>query len=256
MNTMVKDSEIIPAGADWLCPVCFCNTNSQGIPFFSSRAVALHVSGKIRSGDRSHRRCAVSKAGDIIDEPGVNRSINTLAERLQSYVSESNKMRWQQEEERIEHLVQKRMGKEDPRVVAYKYVKAIETSLHEFAQRILQVSFGAEESGWWVQGVPLNIRRECAQRCEEDKLREEKYKYTDLIDLEAIINKNWKEFEPYFHKDRKSPNSKKEFLIKIVQTNEVRKRVMHTIRSEVSTEEVFFLEQFSQEVGNFVQGMY
>ena len=256
MNTMVKDSEIIPAGADWLCPVCFCNTNSQGIPFFSSRAVALHVSGKIRSGDRSHRRCAVSKAGDIIDEPGVNRSINTLAERLQSYVSESNKMRWQQEEERIEHLVQKRMGKEDPRVVAYKYVKAIETSIHEFVQCILQVSFGEEESGWWFQGVPLNVRKECAQRCEEDPLHEEKYKYTDLIDLNVIIDKNWKIFAPYLSQVHKNYNAKGDLLAKIVQTNEVRKRVMHPIRSEVSSEDTSFLEQFSREIDNLVRGMY
>ena len=253
---MAEDNEMVAAQVNWLCPVCSSSTNSLGVPFNGSRAVALHVSGKIRSGDSSHRRWVVSKAGDIIHEPEVNRSINTLADQLESYVSEYNRTLRQQEEERIKRLVQELKAKEDPTVVAYKYVKAIETSLHEFAQRILQVSFGAEESGWWVQGVPLNIRRECAQRCEEDKLREEKYKYTDLIDLEAIINKNWKEFEPYFHKDRKSPNSKKEFLIKIVQTNEVRKRVMHTIRSEVSTEEVFFLEQFSQEVGNFVQGMY
>lgn len=252
---MAEDNKVIAAEVNWLCPVCSSSTNSLGIPFSGSRAVALHVAGKVRSGDSLHKSWAESKAGNIINEPEVKHSINTLADQLEWYVSEDNRTRRQQEEERVKRLVQEQKAKDDPRVSAYRYVQTIETSLHEFVRRILQASFGEEESGWWVKGVPPKIRIECAQKREEDSLREELYSYTNLIDLETIIDKNWKIFEPYFHQVRKSFNSKKEFLAGIAKTNEVRKRVMHPIRMKVSDEDIFSLEQFSKEIDIFVQGM-
>ena len=77
---MVDNDQAVSLTADWLCPVCNGNTNSLGIPFSGSRAVALHVAGKIRTGDRSHRSWAVAKVGNTINEPAVNHSINTLAD--------------------------------------------------------------------------------------------------------------------------------------------------------------------------------
>ena len=250
---MIDNDKAVSTKVDWLCPACNGNTNSLGIPFSGSRAVALHVAGKIRTGDSSHKSWAIAKVGNTIDEPEVKHSINTLADRLEWYVSEDNRARRQKEEERIKRLAEEQETKEEPRFLAYKYVQRIETSLHEHVKQTLKTSFGEEERGWWVQGVPPQIRTDCAQRREEDPLREELYSYTDLIDLRMIIDKNWKIFMPSFQQVHESLNSKKEFLTGIAKANEIRNRVMHPIRMISPKEDILFLEQFSAIIKFFVQ---
>ena len=238
---------------DWLCPVCNSDTNSLGMPFSGSRAVALHVAGKIRTGDSLHRSWATGKIGSAIDEPKVKHSINTLADQLEWHVSEDNRTRRQKDEERIKSLVEEEKAKEDPRVLAYKYVEGIERSLHRHVKQTLQASLGEDEKGWWVQGVPPQIRTACAKKREEDPLREELYIYTDLIDLMMIIDKNWEIFMPSFRQVHGSLNSKKKFLTGIAKTNEIRNRVMHPIRMIAPEEDILFLGQFSDTIKQFVQ---
>jgi len=250
---MAENDRTVAPAIDWLCPACNGNTNSLGIPFSGPRAAALHVAGKIRTGDSLHRSWAMGKIGNTIDEPEVKHSINTLADQLEWYVSEHNRIRHQKEEERIKRLAEEENDKEEPSVLAYKYVQRIETSLHAYVKQALQTSFGEEEKGWWVQGVPPQIRTDCAQKREEDPLREELYIYINLIDLRTIIDKNWKIFVPSFQQVHDSLNSKKEFLARIVTTNEIRNRVMHTIRMVVTEEEILFLEQFSEIIKTLVQ---
>lgn len=250
---MTENDKTVSLEVDWLCPACNGNTNSLGIPFSGSRAVALHIAGKIRTGDSLHRSWATGKIGNTIDEPEVKHSINTLADQLEWYVSEDNRTSRQKEEEGIRLLAEEQKAKEEPRVSAYKYVQIIETSLHAHVKHTLQTSFGEEERGWWVQGVHPQIRIDCARKREEDPLREELYSYTDLIDLRTIIDKNWNIFLPSFQQVRESLNSKKEFLAGIAKTNEVRKRVMHPIRMIVTDEDILFLEQFSEIIKTFVQ---
>lgn len=252
---MAENDKTVSPEVDWLCPVCNGNTNLLGIPFSGSRAVALHVAGKIRTRDSLHRSWAIGKIGNTIDEPEVKHSINTLADQLEWYVSEENRARRQQEEERIKRLAEEQEAKEEPRVLGYRCVQRIETNLHAHVKKTLQVSFGEEESEWWVKGIAPQIRIECAQRREEDPLREESYSYIDLIDLKTIIDKNWRIFDPFFQHVRGNINSKREFLAAIAKTNEVRKRVMHPIRMRVTDEDVSFLEQFSEIVKAFVQGV-
>lgn len=250
---MAENDETVSLEADWLCPACDGNTNSLGIPFSGSRAAALHVAGKIRTGDSSHRSWAIGKIGNTIDKPEVKHSINTLADQLERYVSEHNRTRRQKEEERVKRLAEEQKAKEEPRVSAYRHVQRIETRLHAHVKQTLQTSFGEEERDWWVQGVPPQIRTDCAQKREEDPLREELYSYTALIDLRTIVDKNWRIFMPSFQQVCQSLDSKREFLAGIARTNEVRKRVMHPIRMIVTDEDILFLEQFSEIIKTFVQ---
>lgn len=250
---MTEQEEMVGAAVEWICPVCNSTTNSLGIQFSGSRAVSLHIAGKIRTGDSLHKSWAISKAGEVITEPDAKHSINTIADQLEWYVTEDRRIRLQHEEEEIKHLVEEKKGKEEARISAYRYIQRIETSLHSHISHILHVSFGDEESEWWVQGVPPGIRIDCAKRREEDPLREESYAYTDLIDLQAILDKNWRIFESSFKLVRENVKSKREFLGGIAKTNEVRKRVMHPIRMIVTDEDILFLEQFSEIIKTFVQ---
>jgi len=120
------------------------------------------------------------------------------------------------------------------------YLRELETGLHEFVRTVLVESFGEGES-WWVDGVPTQVRAECAKRREEDPARDEVWRYTYLLDLKTIVDKNWAAFEPILRSACPQVKSKKEFLDSIARANEIRNKVAHPIRTAVTDEDVSFL---------------
>lgn len=242
---MDVNNENMTYQVDWICPACVTNTNSQGIPFSGSRAVALHIAGKILSYDDKyqHRNWVTDRLGDSIHDY-FDYTINTLAKELEPYVLKDYETRSQNEEEKIKRIVMQQEASEEPSVLAYKYILKLERRSHRFIRQILENEYGKDESEWWAKGVPAQIRIECAKRREDDPLREELYSYTDLIDLKTIFDKNWRVFEPQFKLVGESFNTKKELLDAIAHSNEIRKRVMHPTRMVVDNDEIVFLEQF------------
>src|SRR5215831_18196673 len=77
----------------------------------------------------------------------------------------------------------------------YEYISETEIFLHNLVRETLVASFGEDETGWWRQGIPADIREKCAGRSELDEDPSDcKFSYTDLIDLSTIIDKNWSIF--------------------------------------------------------------
>jgi tetratricopeptide (TPR) repeat protein len=137
-------------------------------------------------------------------------------------------------------------------VQCYEEVTATEKKLHDFLRQRLEEAFGKEETGWWVEGIPQDIRKKCAQRREEDPRRQPVYNYTDLIDLKDILDRNWRLFEADFQWVKSKVKSKREFLDNLVQLNEIRKPVMHPVRGGTLTEEdLDFVRRMRQVVENF-----
>ena len=97
---MQLSSEEILTENRWRCPACNTNINSMGVLLSGSRAVALHVSGKIRSGDHTHRKWALAGVGNVINNSYVRSSINTLADELESQVIQLNEKRLNEENEK------------------------------------------------------------------------------------------------------------------------------------------------------------
>jgi hypothetical protein len=59
----------------------------------------------------------------------------------------------------------------------------------------LEESFGKDETGWWRQGIPAEIRTVCASRREQDdEPAANPFAYTDLVHLFKIIDRNWNLF--------------------------------------------------------------
>jgi hypothetical protein len=80
----------------------------------------------------------------------------------------------------------------DQRTDLYVLICEIETLLHGFVKETLLSIYGDE---WWQKGIPLQIRKDCQIRKEEDSTpSNDPYQYTTLIDLKAIIEKKWAEF--------------------------------------------------------------
>lgn len=246
-------SEGITQIEEWRCPACNTNNNSQGLPLVSSWAVACHIAGKIRSLDHTHRKWAEMKVGNIIYDNNIRASISALAEELESTVIEENQSRYRQEQEEMRRLIAERDAREDPSVSAYRLIPTLETNLHNCVRNALIESFGEEETGWWIKAIPYPIRVDCAKRRESDPAREELYSYTDLIDLKTIIEKNFKVFAPHFRNIHMFSVSQGEFLSNLTRSNQIRRRVMHTVRTPVTVDDVKFLQQYCEVINRFIQ---
>lgn len=239
---------------DWLCPACYTGRNSQGGPLLGSRAVALHIAGKIRLRDSVHRDWALRRVGEAIYDPYVKRTINTLADALKPTVIEDNRIRRELAYQKVTSLIEEERTAGDPAVDAYRHVRELETTLHQFVRDVLVDSLGEDEQDWWVKGVPTQIRAECAMRREEDPAREDVYRYTYLLDLRTIVDKNWAMFEHHLQSARPHLKSKGDFLKSIARLNDLRNRVAHPIRMSVSDEDLSFLRSFCDVVRNFTRG--
>jgi hypothetical protein len=63
----------------------------------------------------------------------------------------------------------------------YDYIRNIELTLHGLVRTLLFVEF---KKDWWRKGIPVNIRKDCVSRKEEDlEPVEEPYCYTTLTNL-------------------------------------------------------------------------
>lgn len=224
----------------WVCPVCDVSGSASG-PFVSDWAVACHIAGKIRTGDRLHKSWALSKIPDL----DVKATLPKIAEHLTWAVVQEQRER-QILEESLQH--QRAQG-------LYDKICTIEVRLHEFIENTLKRELGESEDKWWVRGIPLSIRQKCQSRREEDIRRQEAYAYTDLIDLQSILGNNWRFFEVDFHRISKQCKSKNEFLNNLAKLNEIRKVIMHPVRQQDElSEETQFLNWFENLTKELISG--
>ncbi|MBI5489014.1 MAG: ATP-binding protein [Deltaproteobacteria bacterium] len=120
-------------------------------------------------------------------------------------------------------------------------VDAIEVALHGVVVGLLRRRF---ENEWWTQGVPKSIRMDAAPRFEEENERVPMEACLFLIDLKAIVEKNWDLFQPHFEEAGKQGKAKS--LGWLVQLNDLRKRTAHPIKLtylDVTDEELAFLAE-------------
>lgn len=110
-------------------------------------------------------------------------------------------------------------------VQAYESVDSIERLLVEFVVQKLNRVF----ADWWTDGVPQPVRVKCAQRCEEEGNKLPKGAFLDLVDVKAIIEKNWKDFEADLRKVG-WVGGKVQALSWFSEFNEIRRSVMHPTR--------------------------
>jgi len=127
----------------------------------------------------------------------------------------------------------------------YEYISEAEIALHQLVRATLQRVLGVEETGWWRDGIPSNIRVKCATRREEDDQPcEAAYAYTTLIELSVVISKNWAMFQPILPKEY--AGDKRPLERDLIRLNGIRNAVMHPVKERTWTESDFeFVRRFS-----------
>lgn len=120
----------------------------------------------------------------------------------------------------------------------YEYISEAEVAIHRLFRAILERELGVEESGWWRDGVPSNIRVKCASRREEDdEPCEAAYAYTTLIDLSTVISKNWTMFQEILRRGYAA--NRKQLESDLIRLNGIRNAVMHPVKERRWTEDDF-----------------
>lgn len=131
----------------------------------------------------------------------------------------------------------------------YEDVRSIEIGLHLLIRRCLEDEYGMGDQGWWRNGVPLPTRQKCVSRREEDEDPiADAYGYTDLVDLRAILDKEWTVISKRL--PGKAASDRKKLSNSIVRLNQIRKLVMHPVRGGCPSEDDFdFLRLLKNDLG-------
>jgi DNA sulfur modification protein DndB len=109
---------------------------------------------------------------------------------------------------------------------AKEIIDDIERKLQKLIVDELRRECGADESGWWMVGVPKTVRLKVSERFEEEGgQRGGKEHYFDLVDYEKITLQNWPLFEPVLAYDKSGSKEKRLSWLHFV--NEKRKIVSH-----------------------------
>ena len=111
----------------------------------------------------------------------------------------------------------------------YEYLADTEVALHRMVRETLVEEFGPAEGQWWRQGVPMEIRKACAQAREDDPDPvDDVFAYTTLIHLAKIIDQHWRIFSarlpPHLARD------KKRLSHEFTRLNFLRNAVMHPVK--------------------------
>jgi hypothetical protein len=120
----------------------------------------------------------------------------------------------------------------------YEMIRDLELSLHKFVRDSLIGRYG--EENWWREGVPLNVREDCALINERDpEPAKELFCYTTVMNLFVIFDKQWADISAELPPKLRS--NKQEFLARLKRLNAIRNMVMHPVKGYTITEEDFDL---------------
>lgn len=118
---------------------------------------------------------------------------------------------------------------------AYALIRIIEHSLAHLIRSELQRGYGDK---WWREGVPVEIRKDCASAREEDlEPLEEEFQYWTISHMTSILESRWAIFSKIL--PGRMVADKKGFLSALKKMNRIRNRVMHPIRGYVPTQDDF-----------------
>jgi hypothetical protein len=119
----------------------------------------------------------------------------------------------------------------------YEDIRRIEIKVHKSVREALVRSYGDGEAGWWRKGVPERVRVKCQERRERDVDEPcEPFCYSDLLDLDAILEDSWPLLNDLFPDYRAN---RKQLSKDLKQLNRIRNKVMHPVRGLVPSEEEF-----------------
>lgn len=134
----------------------------------------------------------------------------------------------------------------------YELIRDLELNLHRFIREALLREYSEE---WWREGVPLNVREDCAVINERDpEPAQDLFCYTTVMHLFVVFDKQWTALAQFLPAKLKS--NKQDFLARLKRLNSIRNKVMHPVKGYAITEEDFdFLRELHADFGPAVTAL-
>lgn len=125
---------------------------------------------------------------------------------------------------------------------ARELLDRIELALHKHIVGTLKATFGEDESGWWYQGVPKNMRLRILQEINDEGRDSPKDSRFTLIDYRTIVQDKWTLFRDTLGQDKPSV-SKDKRTSWMSRINEIRKFAAHPTKGVAKLEDVQYLRE-------------
>ena len=117
----------------------------------------------------------------------------------------------------------------------YELVRRFEIELHGLVRDVLVKAFGNEKRAWWYRGVPVAVRKGCADRAEDvGRYDVDPWTCTYLLDMQTVMKSQWDHFTPLY-----KVGNRNEVFLEIKTVNDIRNRVMHPVRDAAPRDEDF-----------------
>lgn len=122
--------------------------------------------------------------------------------------------------------------------------KRIEPLIDNFVKSKLKKEFG--EKHWWIEGVPKEIQKKCANNKIEEGSIEPESNFLNTIHYLIIIEKQWSLFGNYFTPPGMESEKKSNRIAWLQKFNQIRKKYSHPQRENVTEEEYIFLVELNE----------
>ena len=129
----------------------------------------------------------------------------------------------------------------------------IHKKLYEFVVTTLKKHFGSREDEWWVKGIPLKIRQECASLWEEKNRSGEVHSTLFLSHYETICKhgQNWEIFKDVISLDERDKKNKNKNSKWIWELNNLRQITAHPERGPLNKIQVSRVNEIYNKVQQF-----
>ena len=130
-------------------------------------------------------------------------------------------------------------------------VMKIQRRLFDYVVATLKQHYGTQNEAWWTKGIPVKIRKDCANRWEEKDREGNAESLLYLINYVEICHHNWQLFKEVISLGARNKDNKKANTKWIVELNGVRSITTHPERGVLTTDQVTFVNECVDKVERY-----
>ncbi len=130
-------------------------------------------------------------------------------------------------------------------------VTKIHRQLFDYVIGTLKDHYGKQNKAWWIEGVPVGIRKSCTTAWEEKNREGKEESNLYLIDYVDICINNWHLVKDVISLGARDKENKKANTKWIKELNEIRKITTHPERGVLSKDQVAFVNEYHDKIEKF-----
>lgn len=141
----------------------------------------------------------------------------------------------------LEQWIQESSGKfdSDAHDLGHNFIEPL---IDQFIKEKLKQEYGTKDDNWWINGVPTNVQKKCAERKIDERSIKPEHNFLTTLDYHSIIKANWILLGDYLTPPGKGNVSKDKKLDWLDNFNRIRKKYSHPQREHVTEQDLEFLQ--------------